>query len=65
MIFDEPFNGIETDTVEKISKKLLELKKQGKIIILTSHHNEEISKLADEIYKFEDGKVQSIKNFNH
>lgn len=64
MIFDEPFNGIENDTVEKISKKLLELKKQGKIIILTSHHNEEISKLADEIYKFENGKIQSIKKLD-
>lgn len=62
MIFDEPFNGIENDTVEKIIKNLLELKRQGKIIILTSHHNEEISKLADEIYKFENGTMQPIKD---
>lgn len=58
MILDEPFNGIESSTVEKICKKLLEFKKQGKIIILTSHHLEEISKVADKIYKFDDGKVQ-------
>lgn len=61
MIFDEPFNGIESETVEKIRKKLKELKKQGKIIILTSHHQEDILILADEIYKFDDGKVSLVK----
>ncbi len=58
MILDEPFNGIESSTVDKICKKLLEFKKQGKIIILTSHHPEEISRVADKVYKFDEGKVQ-------
>ena len=37
MIFDEPFNGIEEKTVEVIKKILLEEKKNGKIILISSN----------------------------
>lgn len=61
MIFDEPFNGIETDTVKKLRKEFLKLKQQGKIIIISSHIKEDIEKLADEIYEFSDYTVKKIK----
>lgn len=61
MVFDELFNGIEEITVEKIRTLLLELKKQNKIIIVTSHIKEDIEILSDEIYKFDNGKVERIK----
>ena len=61
MIFDELFNGIEDNTVDKIRNILLELKNQNKIIIVTSHMKEDIDILADEVYKFNNGNVERIK----
>lgn len=61
MIFDELFNGIEEDSVNKIRNILLELKSQNKIIIITSHIKEDIELLSDEVYKFDNGKVEKIK----
>lgn len=57
MIFDEPFNGIESETVEKMHKEILLEKKKGKLIIISSHIKEDIENLADVIYKFEDKKI--------
>ena len=61
MIFDELFNGIEDETVDKIRNILLELKNQNKIIIVTSHIKEDIDILSDEVYKFNNGNVERIK----
>lgn len=59
MIFDEPFNGIEEKTVEVIKKILLEEKKNGKIILISSHIKEDIEELADTIYFVDAGSVNS------
>lgn len=61
MIFDELFNGIEEDSVNKIRNILLDLKSQNKIIIITSHIKEDIELLSDEVYKFDNGRVEKIK----
>lgn len=58
LILDEPFNGIEEETVKKISDYLLELKHLGKLIIISSHIKEDLNYLCDEIYYFNNGKVQ-------
>ena len=42
LILDEPFNGIDRKSVEKIKKILLEEKNNGKLIIITSHIKEDI-----------------------
>ncbi len=61
MIFDEPLNGIEKETADKIRSLLLKKKKEGKLIIIASHIKDDIDGLADIIYKFEDGSVNKIK----
>lgn len=58
LILDEPFNGIEEETVKKISNYLLELKHLGKLIIISSHIKEDLNYLCDGIYYFDNGKVQ-------
>ena len=58
LILDEPFNGIEEETVKKISNYLLELKHLGKLIIISSHIKEDLNYLCDEIYYFDNGKVK-------
>lgn len=59
MIFDEPFNGVEESTTNKLRAHLEEIKKD-KIIIIASHIKEDIYGLADEVYKFEDGYVTKV-----
>lgn len=60
MIFDEPFNGIDIKSTKKIKDLILE-KKQNKIILITSHIKEDIL-LSDELYLFDDGKIEKIEN---
>ena len=60
MIFDEPFNGIERETANKLRKKLNSIKK-NKIIIIASHIKEDIDELADVVYEFDDGNLSKYK----
>lgn len=58
LILDEPFNGIDRKSVEKIKEILLEEKNNGKLIIITSHIKEDIETLSDYIYEFDCGVLQ-------
>ncbi len=58
LVLDEPFNGIENESVAIIKKYLKEEKKKGKIIIMTSHMQEDLEELADKIFVFDGGKVE-------
>ena len=64
ILLDEPFSAIEDESVLKIRRILLEKKKEGKLILISTHIKEDIDKLADEIYKFENAKVVKIENKN-
>ena len=58
LILDEPFNGIDRNSVKKIKKILLEEKNNGKLIIITSHIKDDIESLSDYIYEFDCGVLQ-------
>lgn len=57
LILDEPFNGIEEESVKKIIDILKKEVKKGKIIILSTHIKEDLNKLADKIYVLDNGKI--------
>ena len=57
LILDEPFNGLDEETVVKIKKILKQERANGKLIIITSHIKEDIIELSDEIYKLDSGKL--------
>ncbi len=57
IILDEPFNGIEQKTVEKLIKYLIEQKKKNKIIIISTHILEDLKKLTNKIFYFDSGTV--------
>ena len=57
MIFDEPFNGVEEETTEKLRKYFKQLKKDWKIILISSHIKEDIETLCDKVYKIQDGTI--------
>ncbi len=54
ILLDEPFNGLDKDSVKKLKYILKEEKEKGKIIIVTSHIEENDKKLYDNIYLIED-----------
>lgn len=58
LILDEPFNGLDKHGVEDIRNLLLELKEQGKTIILASHNSEDIRILCDKVYEMDAGRIQ-------
>ncbi len=57
IILDEPFNGIEEQTVIKL-KEYLKTIKSNKIIILSTHIKEDLEELSDVIYHFDNGNVR-------
>ena len=57
IILDEPFNGIEEASVKKISQYLINERKKGKVIIISSHLLDDLKNLSDCIYYFDNGKV--------
>lgn len=62
LILDEPMNGLDKQGVLEIRKLLLELKKQGKTIVIVSHSSEDINALCDSVYEIENGKLTAIIN---
>ena len=60
LILDEPFNGLDKHGVADIRKLLLELKAQGKTIILASHNSEDIRILCDKVYEMDGGRMREL-----
>lgn len=61
LILDEPMNGLDKEGVNEIRQLLLNLKEQGKTILLASHNKEDIEILCDEVYEMEHGKMTKIR----
>ena len=61
IILDEPFNGIEEQSVTQIKKYLKEIKKD-KIIIISSHIKEDLIDFMDETLQFDAGKIVNKKD---
>ncbi len=62
LVFDEPFNGIERASVEKISLFLKQKKEENKMIIVSSHIKEDLENLCDKMIYFDDGKIVENEN---
>lgn len=59
LILDEPMNGLDKDGVRDMRSRLLELKAQGKTILIASHSAEDIEILCDGVYEMDKGAVMS------
>lgn len=55
LILDEPMNGLDNVGVQDIRALLLELKAQGKTILLASHNHEDIAALCDTVHEMDGG----------
>jgi ABC-2 type transport system ATP-binding protein len=57
LVLDEPFNALDEATVKMLYVMFQEYKQAGKLIILTSHHKEDIETLCDKIIMVQEGHV--------
>ena len=58
LVLDEPFNGIDLETTQKIKIIINALREQGKTILLTSHILESLTSLCDNISYLHEGQIQ-------
>lgn len=62
IILDEPSSGLDIDMQAKFIDYILELKKEGKTILLSSHMFSEVDSCCDRIAIIKDGRI--VSNFN-
>lgn len=56
IIFDEPTNGLDVITAKSVTDFLIELKKEGKTILLSTHIFSLVEKLSDDVIIIDKGK---------
>ncbi|MBQ3601079.1 MAG: ATP-binding cassette domain-containing protein [Lachnospiraceae bacterium] len=61
LILDEPMNGLDKEGVEDIRKLLLQLKEQGKVILMASHNAEDIELLCDHVWEMDKGVAVKVR----
>jgi lipooligosaccharide transport system ATP-binding protein len=57
VILDEPTTGLDPQARVMIWKRLLDLKRHGKTLLLTTHYMDEAQRLCDEIIVIDHGRV--------
>lgn len=64
ILLDEPFNGLDMDSVEKMKKIILQLKQNGKTIIITSHIFESLLSICDTLSQLDKGVITRVYKKN-
>jgi len=57
LILDEPTNGLDFEGQREIYSYLVELRNDGKSILITSHNRDEIKILCDRVFTLTEGKL--------
>ena len=60
LILDEPFNGLDKTGVAQMHQLILELKKKGKTILLSSHSQNDIDILCDVVCEMDAGNFAAV-----
>lgn len=61
LILDEPMNGLDDQGASQMRKLFLQLRSEGKTILLASHMQEDIHELCDKVYRIDAGTIEEIK----
>ena len=61
LILDEPMNGLDKDGVKDMRQYLLDLKAQGKTILIASHSAEDIDVLCDTVVEMDKGMLSVVR----
>lgn len=60
--FDEPYNGLDVESIQKLNKTILDLKNNGKTIIITCHEINVVKDYVDHIMIINDRKLSFFDN---
>lgn len=61
LLLDEPFNALDAKAVQTLRTLLLEFRRAGRLIILTSHHADDIEAVCDTVIRLENGQIVEAK----
>ncbi len=61
LLLDEPMNGIDKHGIHEIRELLINLRNEGKTIILSSHSAEDIDILCDTVCEMDNGILEVIR----
>lgn len=61
LILDEPMNGLDKNGVEDVRQLILNLKGEGKTILIASHSSEDIAKLCDTVCEMDIGILTVLR----
>lgn len=61
LVLDEPMNGLDKEGVADMRKYLLDLKSQGKTILIASHSAEDIGILCDTVCEMDKGRLEKVR----
>lgn len=62
LILDEPFNGLDQKGAAEIRSLLLQLKQEGKTILLSSHNQTDIDTLCNTVLELDAGRMQRFEH---
>ncbi len=61
LMLDEPFNGLDKKGVREMRSVCLSLRDEGKIILLSSHNQQDIDELCDAVYEIDEGQLIQLR----
>ena len=57
ILLDEPTNALDNDGVQLIYKLLKEEKERGALVVITTHHKEDLEEVCDVVLKITEGEL--------
>ena len=57
ILLDEPTNALDIDGVQLIYKLLKEEKERGALVVITTHHKEDLEEICDVVLKMTEGEL--------
>ena len=57
ILLDEPTNALDNDGVQLIYKLLKEEKERGALVVITTHHREDLEEICDVVLKMTEGEL--------
>ena len=64
LVLDEPMNGLDKEGVADMRRYLLDLKAQGKTVLIASHSAEDIAVLCDTVCEMDKGRLTVLSGFD-
>ena len=64
LLLDEPLNGLDHESVRQVYGLIEQSREAGKVVLIASHHMEDIQLLCDEVLWLKEGKLHAVPDVN-